>query len=58
MEAASTNSEPNLGPLERAEARLRRGDDGLSVESGEPIPDVSARGGPNGRAHRRRGGAP
>jgi len=28
-----------LAALERAEDRLRRGDYGLSVESGEPIPD-------------------
>ena len=28
-----------LAALERAEDRLRRGRDGLSVESGEPIPD-------------------
>ena len=46
-----------LAAVERAEERLRDGRDGLSIESGEPIPDERLEVRPDGRAHRLGGGA-
>ena len=40
-----------LAAVERAEERLADGKFGLSVESGEPIPDAAPRGRADGRAH-------
>ena len=47
-----------LEALERAEARLADGTYGLSVESGEPIPDGRLEALPDRRAHDRRRGSP